>query len=141
MRSSIGRRREKVGPAHSASTLREGEKSPAQRAARWPSGFACATGGGPGGRARIQMTSAVAVGHAARKLMDRRMLVRQIGRERAIDKILQLAHQGDGVRRIETKPIKAPFAIDLAGRFTGPLRHVRGQLLFDLLVALYRVLL
>jgi hypothetical protein len=87
------------------------------------------------------MTSAIAVGHAARQLMDCRMLVRQIGRERAIDEILQLAHQGDRVSRIETEAIEAPFAIDLACRFTGPLRHVRGQLLFDLLVALYRVLL
>jgi hypothetical protein len=73
--------------------------------------------------------------------MDRRMLVRQIGREWAIDKVLQLAHHGDHVRRIETEAIEPPFAIDLAGRFTGPLRHVRGQLLFDLVVALYRVLL
>jgi hypothetical protein len=87
------------------------------------------------------MPSAVAVGHAARELMDRRMLVRQIGRERAIDKILQLAHQGDRVRRIETEAVEAPFAIYLAGRFTGPLRHVPGQHLFDLLVALYLVLL
>ncbi len=87
------------------------------------------------------MTSAVAVGHAARELTDRRVLVWQMRRERAIDKILQLAHQSDRVGRIQTEAIEAPVAIDLAGRFTGPLRHVRGQHLFDLFAALYLVLL
>jgi hypothetical protein len=85
--------------------------------------------------------SAIAVGYPARELTDRRMLVGQIGRERTINEILQLTHQGDGVRRIETEAIEPPFAIDLRCRLTGPLRHVRSQHLFDLVVALYRVLL
>lgn len=98
------------------------------------------TGRGPGARG-VQRGLAVAFGHPMRELIDRRMLVRQMGRERAIDKIFQLAHQDDHVRRIETEAIETPFAIDLACRFTGPLRHVRGQHLFDLVVALYLVLL
>jgi hypothetical protein len=89
----------------------------------------------------LRQKLAVAVGHVPRELLDRRVCVWEIGRERVADEILQLAHQRYRVWRIEAEVIEPACAIDLVGWSSSPVRDMCGQHRFDLFVALHPVLL